>query len=224
MHKTPMIAAFALALGLAAEQTAPGAEPVLKLKEESMVIEYNAALDEAALRVEAESESALDRVEVRDPSLELVFQLAAEDKKGLALSGFHIESRELSPEELWQSYPEGSYDLRAHTVGGRTMRGHADLWHQLLPPAEILYPLEGAVNVPTSGLVVRWTSNPDAAGYRVELELDENDGLTVELPRGSNSFHVPDGLLASGAELKVEVAAIHRNGNRTLAEVHFTTL
>ena len=43
------------------------------------------------------------------------------------------------------------------------------------------------------------------------------------LPPGKNSLQIPDGFLARGAETKLEIAALSANGNRTVAEVSFTT-
>jgi hypothetical protein len=95
--------------------------------------------------------------------------------------------------------------------------------HALPAPALIHYPRAGAVDVPASKLLVSWTPDRSASRYRVSLEQGENDGLTVELPAGSHSFQVPDGVLARNTETQLEIAAIGRNGNRTLVEVPFTT-
>jgi hypothetical protein len=78
--------------------------------------------------------------------------------------------------------------------------------------------------VPTTGLTLLWQNDPQALGYTVILEQDDNDGLSVEMPAGSSSLVVPDGFLKSGTETLFEIAAHGPNGNRTILETKFTTL
>ncbi len=197
--------------------------PVLPLKEEAAILEYTATAGEAVVRVEAESEEELDGVQVHDPEGGLILELQAGRGKDRGLSGFVVETRESSLEELFETYPEGAYDLLASTVQGRPARGRAVLSHALPAAPRVIYPYEGAVKVPSSRLLVRWVPDAGAVRYQVSTEQDENDGLTVELPGGSSSFLVPDKILRPGTRTQLEIAAIARNGNRTLVEVNFTT-
>jgi hypothetical protein len=222
MYKA-MIVGAVMALGLTGWRDESYDVASVALKEEAMVITYNEAMDEAAIAVEAESEQPLDRVDVRDPHGASTVALRAAGGEGLALSGFQVETRESTAAELFATYPEGVYDMRARVVDGRSARGAAVLSHQLLRAPVMVYPLEGARNVPTEHLRVRWIANPHAVGYRLSLEQGENDGLTVVLPPGKDSFEVPDGVLAPATPTHLEVAAIAANRNRTLVEVSFTT-
>ena len=194
----------------------------LGLKEEAMTLEYTAALDEAVLIVEAETESGLGRVEVHGPGGEPLFNLRRGDAQNFALSGFVVETRETSAKSVFRAYPEGVYDIRAWTVEGQRLDGSATLSHDLLPAPIAVYPFEGAVNVSTTPLVV-WINDPEATGYRVVLEQNDNDGLMAELSAGTNSFHVPAGILAPDTKSQLEIGAIGANGNSTLVEISFFT-
>jgi hypothetical protein len=195
----------------------------LGLKEERMIIEYSAAAQEAVVLIEAESEEALASVSVLGPGDASVLELlGAGEGKSLALSGFVVESRELAPQDLFALYPEGAYDMRARSTGGRLLLGNAQLSHRLLAEPALLYPPDGATNVPPD-LTVGWISDPLAIGYQVVLEQGENDGLVVKLPAGSSSLQVPPGVLAPGKASHVEVGAIEASGNLTLVESYFTT-
>ena len=198
--------------------------PILRLQEEQMILEYTATEDVAVVIVEAQAGVGLDRVEIRDPSGVPVFELLAPGRQGLSLQGFLVETRESGIASLYATYDEGVYQLRARAVDGRPVLGSAVFSHELPAPPVVVFPSEGATDVPTKDLRVAWDPDPQAQGYRVVLEQDENDGLTVVLPEGSGSFQVPDGFLAPGTETLLEVGAIGSNGNCTLVEVTFTTL
>jgi hypothetical protein len=217
-----MLALAALALAAAGWNQAGGGAP-LSFKEERLLLEYSPSADEAVLLMEAESEEGLGRVEVRDPDGRPLLRLWTAKPQQLALSGLRVETLEASPALLLADYPEGLYDLRAVTLDGSTMLGCAALSHELLPAPVVTWPLQGMEGIPTAGLLVTWVPDPDAAGYHVVLEQDENDGLMVNLPPGAGELRVPDRLLRGGTETKLEVGAVGANGNITLAEVVFTT-
>jgi hypothetical protein len=192
------------------------------LKEEKMILEHNVTLGEAVVRVEAESEEELDRVQILKPDGERLLVLEAPNGTVRGLSGFKLELQEASLATILATYTEGTYDIRARMAGGKVAQGRAVLSFDLPPAPRLVYPFEGAL-VPTSGLVVRWLADRSAAGYRIQLEQGETDGLAIQLPPGRNSLVIPDGFLASGVETQLEIAALGANGNRTVAEVHFTT-
>ncbi len=193
------------------------------LKEERMILEYNATLDEAVLRVEAESEEVLDHVQVIKPGGERLFALQTSSSSQRGLSSFKIELQEGSLDSILAANVEGAYQIRGQTVHGRLAHGSAELSLALPAAPRLVYPYSGAVNVPTSRLVVRWVPERGVSGYRIQLEQGENDGLVIQLPPGQDSMQVPDGFLMRGTETQLEIAAIGPNGNRTVAEVVFTT-
>ena len=220
MYK-PMFAFVVIGLGFLGWRDAES-DQFLGLKEETMRLEYTAAVDEAVLIVEAESESGLGRVEVRGPNGAPIFKLRKGDARSFALSGFMVETLETSAASLFAAYPEGVYNVRAWTLEGQQLRGSAELSHDLLPAPIAVYPFEGAVNVSTTPLVV-WIGDPEATGYRVVLEQNENDGLMAELSADTNSFQVPEGILAPDTRSQLEIGAIGSNGNSTLVEISFFT-
>ncbi|MSR61588.1 MAG: hypothetical protein EXS08_03955 [Planctomycetes bacterium] len=220
MFKTSLVLSCVALTALGWQQTSPRSS--LPLKEERMMLEYNVTLGEAVLRVEAESEEDLGRVQVSKANGDCLFVLEAPSGAVRGLSGFKIELQEGSLADILANYPEGLYSIRARTAGGKVALGSALLLLDLPPAPQLVYPFEGAV-VPVSGLVVRWLADRQASGYRVEMEQGESDGLVIQLPPGKNSLQIPDGILARGAETKLEIAALSANGNRTVAEVSFTT-
>jgi len=220
MHEANLtVAAVALAA-----ITAPQAHdaPLFRLQEERISIEYNVTRAEAVIAMEAEAEVALRGLEIRAPDGELLFTLSAAAAAGPGFKEFRLGSAEIGPTSFAKMLAEGVYELRGRTAGGQLVLGEALLSHGLLRPPVVLYPVEGARDVPTD-LVVSWVPEAGVAGYHVVLEQGENDGLSLDLPGGASSFQVPPGILAHGTESHVEVGAIAPNGNRTLVEISFTT-
>ena len=201
----------------------PPADEPLRLKEETIIVEYAASAGEAVILVEAESEEPLSRVIVRDPAGIPLFELRAVGQDELALQGFVIETTETDLPSLLRAFAPGTYDMRARTGDGVPLRGGALLSHELPAAPVVTYPTDGMTGVPTEDLVVTWENDPNATGYRVVMEQGENDGLVVELPAGQSSLEIPDGILLPGTESHVEVGAIGPNRNCTLTEVAFTT-
>lgn len=210
------------AIALAALPVPRPERPALALKEERVTIEYTPARDEAVVVVDAETEAALDRVEVRDPGGRPVLNVGVQRRGAMALSGFVLESRELPLAVLRATYGEGLFDLRGRSVDGQQVLGSAMLSHELLPEPIPVFPWHGA-RVAATDLTVSWHADPLARGYRVVLEQGENDGLVVQLAPGTSSFRVPDGVLAPRTETQLEIGVLGPNGNCTVVEVLFET-
>lgn len=226
---TPTVLALALTLLGSGQQSArphPDRDR-LQLAGEALVLEYSVTFGEATLKLEAESEQPLERVRMNAPDGAPVFDIVAPNGRQLALSGFILETRELSPETLLESYPAGVYALSGRTSRGEPIEGSAQLSHVLPAAPVVLYPTEGALGVPAKGLRVRWSTEAateaGVSAYQISLEQDDNDGMSARVPGHTGSFLVPDGVLRRGVETQVEIAAIGANGNRTLVEVTFTT-
>jgi hypothetical protein len=196
--------------------------PIVPLDEGTMILEHVVG-GEAVVRIEAESEEELEHVRVLGPDGAAFLELGTRRGAELGLSGLVLELRETSLEALLASHAEGDYDIRATTVGGNLAVGKARLSFDLPAAPRVVYPPPGAF-VPSSGLTVTWLADRSAAGYHVQLEQGESDGLAVKLPPGRNSFRVPDGFLARGTETLLEITALGPGGNRTVVEIAFTTL
>ncbi len=201
----------------------PSEIATLRLKAEAMSVEYSSTSNVVVLVMSAESEESLSSVDIFAPGGASVLRMKANGGRKLAVSGYTIESQESSYEEFFGTYPEGLYPIRARTADGRPVRGEATLSYVLPSPAVVIYPLEGTENLPTSGLVIRWQPDAQAAGHYVSLEQNGNDGLTVELPPGTDHFSVPDGILLPHTKTQIEVGVIGENGNRTLVELSCST-
>jgi hypothetical protein len=189
----------------------------------TITIEYNARLDRAALIVEAECDEALARIQLHAPDGAKILDLNAGPGQHMLLSGVRLESDEPQLDALLGAYPEGNYQIRAQTPDGRRLLGRATLSHTLVRPPSMVFPRQGFVGVPTTGLRLTWTGNVAANGYEVALEQGDNDGLRIKLPPGSTSFLVPDGFLAAATPTQLEIAALAANGNRTVTAIEFTT-
>lgn len=221
MKLTPLLAL--VALGLTLPGTPVWSEPPMALlKEESVRLEYTVTAPEAVLVFSAESESSLEKLEVRDPFGATVLRLHGSPADALSISGFKIETREMPLAELLATYAEGEYRLAARTEDGRAAFGRAQLSLALPRPARVIYPTKNATGVPVD-LLVEWAPDPTVSEYYIELEQNENDGLTASLPAGSSSFQVPAGVLRPGTESHLEIGTINEHGNTTLVEVAFTT-
>ncbi len=211
------------ALALTALGTPTPQRPAGRFKEEAITIEYTATNGEAALKLQAETEVAFEAVELRSPFGGTVLEMRGPGGQPLVLSGFVLESRETTLDELVATYPDGLYDLRGRSTDGRALVGRAKLSHRMPATPDLLFPSEGLAGVSTKDLEVRWTPDPAVARYRVVLEQGDNDGLSVELPAGSSSLRVPEGVLRPGTETLVEIGAVGPEGNCTLVEAVFTT-
>jgi hypothetical protein len=217
---------FTLAVSALAVFSSPDGQegPAIHFTQETMIIEYSPALHQAEVVVEAECEEALDHVEILSPSGAPILKLQARGGQGVSLTGLRLETGESSLSSLCAHCPEGLYQIRARALSGRVVFGSAALSQALVAAPVITHPLAGAANVSPASLSITWNSDPQAAGYTIDLEQNENDGLMATVPAGTSSFQVPAGVLAPNTPTRLEIQAIAPNGNRTLSEIRFTTL
>ncbi len=217
-----LIAGGVIVLGFLGGPQAGSQGHLRTLKGERMVLEYNAAEDQASVVVSAESEVGVEQVQLRGPNGATVFEVQAAGTT-LGLYGLVVENGESTPAEIFATYPEGVYRLRAQTANGGVALGAARFSHALLAAPVVNYPPDGAVDVPTIGFAVNWVPDSAASRYRVTLELGETDLLAAEVRAGTGAFRVPDGILEGGRRYAIEIAAIAPNGNATLVKVPFLT-
>jgi hypothetical protein len=221
---TSVVAAALIALPFPATPNTADGGGVARLKEARIAAEFTAGSGEVALVVSAEGETGLDSVEIRDPSGLRVAGLASGTRgRSLGLYGFRLEVAETNRATFFATYPPGPYEIRARTRDGRTAIGTARLAHSVPLPPIAVYPRDGELDVPSSGLSIRWLTDPDTAHYQVGLEEGETDLLAVRLGAGTGSFTVPDGVLAPGHRYKLEIGAVGSEGNCTFREVWFRT-
>jgi len=223
MYKPILIASGAILGMAAAKPVARPAQimPVVHLKEEAMIVEYTASANEAVIKVRAESETGLQRVELCLPDGSTAVKLESAPGHPLAVWGFEFELLEADPVTVLGAYAAGTYDFRGRSVLGNSVVGNVTFSHELPPAPVITYPRNGALHVPANGLTVTWVPDPTAVSYRVGVEQGDRDGLIVELPAGTSSLRVPDGLLRPRTRTFVEVGAVAANGNCTIVEIPF---
>ena len=218
MHK-PMIP---LLLACAAFGWTPERRgPVTPLGPSEMTLEWTPG-EGCVVRIASESEEDLERVQVLRPDGRQLVDIAAHHGSRRGLTGLEIELRESDLDTLIREYAEGTYAIRASTVGGGEAAGSAVLSLALAAAPLIEHPQAGA-NVSIHHLAVNWSTVEGAIAYEVQIEQGDDDGLRVRLPPQQTSFQVPHDLLAPGTETTVEVVAIAPNGNRTVSQSVFET-
>ena len=121
-----------------------------------------------------------------------------------------------------RSYPEGTYRVDAWTTDGEVLSALIDLTHDLLPPPNLVFPADGATDVPTTAVSLQWDAVPGATQYFIEFEGPEVE-LTATLPPGIVQFPLPDGLMETGEEYEWQVKVTGANGNIIASEVAFET-
>lgn len=161
---------------------------------------------------------------------------------------------ELSAEEFFERFPEGTYEVEGITLEGEELEGEAEVSHQMPAPPSGIEVNGEATPEPTeenpeiceedSGpevslpVTISWdavtTSHPELGSptddpgiiieaYQVVVEREEGDPLklTFDLPPGTTSVDIPEGLLEEGDELKLEILVRESSGNQTATETCF---
>jgi hypothetical protein len=127
-------------------------------------------------------------------------------------------------------FPEGTYEFEGRTTDRRELDGEAELSWELPDAVEIL---DAEANFPT----IAWNpgAGNDVALYQVIAEMvvagangaEVTYAQTTDVPKGITSVETSDAFAESAEqfetdgtllELKVEVIAVGRNGNKTTAE------
>ena len=121
-------------------------------------------------------------------------------------------------------FPEGTYRFAATDTNGDRLRGTATLSHALPPAPQMISPQPEQKDVPVVGTKVQWRPMQGIAQYVVILEHEESGReITAILPGTINVFSIPVGFLILGADYKVEIGAVAKNGNRTFVEYGIST-
>ena len=189
-------------------------------------LEQNATDEDVEVVFEATSgDIGLATLRVAAPDGRTVIDFKSPDSK-LGIRRLVLESPEPTNDgRLQKDFPAGAYTFTGSTVKGEKLSGKATLTHQLPGPASIVRPRPKEKNVPVKGLQLQWTAPKNLASCLVVIE-DEETGvklLQATLSGTATTLAVPDGLLASGREYKVEVGTVTREGNRSTVESNFTT-
>jgi hypothetical protein len=143
---------------------------------------------------------------------------------------------EFTLEELFELFPEGTYEFEGSTVEGDELEGEATLSHVIPAPPELVAPIEGAVLDSNLPVVIEWVRVdepilPDLGpveivGFHVVVEREDPAPLvvfTADLPADATEVTVPPEFLEPGASYKFEVLQIDVSRNQTIAERVFET-
>lgn len=151
---------------------------------------------------------------------------------------------ELDPEDFFDRFPEGEYEIEGETLDGEEMESEAIVTHLLPAPPEVevnglAVPEdcdEDPVPAVSEPIIISWdavtlshpdlgrTNEPiDVDRYQVVVEREEGTPLklTVDLSPDATSLQLPGGLLEEGDELKLEVLVRESSGNQTAIETCF---
>jgi hypothetical protein len=159
------------------------------------------------------------------PDGRTVAEFRAPDESTLGVRQFQLESPEPpDPDVVKAAYPEGVYEFAGGTAAGDTLRSQATLSHRLPLPATVLGPVDEAEDVRVDGLRVTWRPVDGAVAYLVTVEQEDLElSVTARLPRGSETFTVPDGFLQPGLEYQLAIGTVADDGNASFVESTFTT-
>lgn len=153
---------------------------------------------------------------------------------------------ELAPEDFFQRFPEGEYEVEGITLEGSKLRSAVEVTHLLpAPPGNLRISGKSAaascdaeeLPVVSGPVVISWDpvthSHPDlgrtgeeieVAKYQVVVEREEPELLvfSVDLPPSVTEIEIPSGFIALGEEFKLEIVVRGEGGNQTAIETCFT--
>jgi hypothetical protein len=233
-----MAAVFAVAA--AAHQGAAGGD---KQKHEQvpfeaakLIIEFNSTDEDIGVQFFLDVDS-WKSVKILNPRGQKIFDASASAnllRQGGGTELF-LESNEptldeLSIEEFFELFPEGTYRFTGRTPDGEKLVGEAQFTHNIPAGPEIVMPQlpandECAENVPVP-VVVAWND------VTTSFEGKPLDIVRYEVIVGEDVFDVhlegttvtvPAELLKPGTEYGLEVLAIEAGGNQTITETCFVT-
>ena len=205
-----------------------------------LIIEFNSSDEDVGVQFFLDVDS-WQSVRIFNPAGKEIFDARA--KSSLLNQGggteMFVESQEptideLSLEEFFEIFPEGTYRFAGRTPDGAPLTGEAEFSHDIPAGPEIVLPVVSedacAENVPIP-VVIDWndvTSTIDGGpitveAYEVIVEHDDLNFDVVMSADAGTSLAIPAELLEPGTEYAFEVLAVAENGNQTITETCFVT-
>jgi len=157
----------------------------------------------------------------------------------LAFESAEPTFEEFAPEDFFQRFPEGVYDIEAVAQGGGTFKSRVRLSHVLAAPAEATVSglaaaedCDATLPEVVAPVVIDWDdvteSHPEVgkAGpvtiSRYQFFLEQGAmKLSLDLPPTVTEFEIPASLTAAGGVFKFEIIARTSTGNNTAIESCF---
>ncbi len=187
-----------------------------------------------------------------DPDGNQIFLVDPQAQLGdLTVADFFFESREppgdeYSVDDLLADFPEGTYTVGGTDFEGVARFGEATFTHDIPVEPEITAPAlvedpedTSDTVVPDGDLLVTWEPVTETlageavaiTGYEVIItmeEFEDPDGLShpiydVHVPPDFTELMVPDAFLLPDTVYELEVLALERSGNQTIALGFFAT-
>jgi hypothetical protein len=220
-----------------------GRGPIVRIATAKLIVEYNATDQDIGVHG-AFDDKGWRKLCVYDPAGRLVLKVSPESQlKDLTMAGIFFESREPPAREfgfgdLKARFPEGRYTVRGVTFDGKRLVGSALFTHDV-PRKPVVTAPRGGATIDPRGLTVTWedvTRTVDGrpvriTGYQVIITKEQRDDphgfsrptYDVHVPANRNSLSVPTEFLEPGSEYELEVLALERSGNQTIAVSFFKT-
>lgn len=233
--------AVALAAGAVSVPAAnPEKTPAVEFEEVRLIIEFNASDEDVGVQFFLDVDT-WQSVRIFNPAGKEIFD--ARSKSSLLTQGggteMFVESNEptldeLSLEEFFEIFREGTYRFSGRTPEGATLSGETEFSHDIPAGPEIVLPVVSedacAENVPIP-VVIDWNevttnidSDPiDIDAYEVIVEQDDLNFDVILSADTGTALTIPAELLEPGTEYEFEVLAIAENGNQTITETCFVT-
>ena len=215
-----------------------GASPQVwakQLDEAEIYIEINDTDGDAGIQMMLDGED-WKRMRAWDPFEVKILDVKARGAVGIqGMTELFFESAEPSFDEqplaaFLALFPEGIYRFKGVTTDGTTLRGEAELTHDLPAAPDLVSPADGQDDVDPDNTVIEWMTVADPpgssiVGYQVIVEREEPSLLvfSADVGPGVTSVTVPPEFMESGTEYKYEVLAIEESGNQTISEAEFDT-
>ena len=157
----------------------------------------------------------------------------------LAFESAEPNFEDLDPDDFFQRFPEGVYDIKAIAQGGGTFKSQVLLSHVLAAPPEATVSglpaaedCDATLPEVVAPVVIDWDevteSHPDVgkAGpvtiSRYQFFLEQGAmKLSLDLPPTVTAFEIPANLTAAGGVFKFEIIARTSTGNNTAIESCF---
>ena len=239
-----VLAAAALAAAPSAPIGAANAAPAattIPLEASTMIIEYNSSAEDLGVQFFVDSDGWRD-VEIFDPSGVEIFSAEAEGRllrqgggTELFLESVEPPIAELSFDQFFTRFPEGTYHFRAHDNAGNLLLGSAAFSHDIPAGPVLITPvpaggLDCARRVPLP-VVIAWEPVTTSIsglplnikGYELIVENEIDLNFDVKFPSNVHELTVPVGLLKPATDYIFEVLAVEEGGNQTITEGCFRT-
>jgi hypothetical protein len=239
--RRPMLlgAAAALTLNASAPQSWAGGDKhgpaPIPFAEARLIVEFNSTDEDIGVQFFLDVDT-WKTVRILNPRGQQIFE--ASTKANLLRQGgateLFVESDEptldeLSLEEFFALFPEGTYQFTGRTPDGQRLEGKSVFTHDIPAGPQIVMPQSGdeecAQNVPMP-VVIAWNDVTTSIEGK-PLEIAEYEVIV-----GENVFDVrlegtmvtvPSELLKPGTEYEFEILAIAEGGNQTITETCFVT-